>query len=681
MKLLSLTLENFKGTRFASFNFLGTDTDIYGENGAGKTTIADAYAWLLFGKDSKGRAKFQLKTTDANNEELHNLEHSVTAEFDMNGKRMSLKRTLREVWETKRGARVAEFNGHETKYWVNEVPVSAGDYESHIRGIIEESKFRLLSDPFYFCDTLEWKTRRALLIETVGDISNAALIESDPKFAPLAKLLEDRTTEQALAVEHEAKKKLAAEVKEFPIRISELSNQVAEVGDPVSTEALRAEVDALLERKAGVVAGGATAELRTKLMELKTEEQRLRLEARTKAHADTAEITEAAQQATANAKAIAAEIERLEMQRGMDLKAAEGVELRMVPLRDQKALEEAKVWTGATECTACRRPLPEEQIEEAKANFNHAKAERIKAIREEGISLKEQKEKLLAKAAEKAAEIERLKTDHEAALVKANHLSTTVADLQQAEASKGDSLDITANLTDQRAIETQLEKVAETASAALEAIAKEISEKRLALAEAESHNAKIEAAERAKARIEVLEGEQLKVGTALAACEGRIFLIEEFIRARVKLLTERINARFNKCKWKLFAEQINGGLTECCEVTVNGIPYQSLNHGAGGKVEAGLEVINVLAHHFEFAPPILIDGAESLTEAIPTLGQQIRLTARKGDATLRVEIDGVEIEVQNRLSPPTPGREVHVLNAAGEDTLRIDTARQPEPVK
>ena len=57
MKLLNLTLDNFKGTKHFSLNLPdGCSAAVYGENGTGKTTLADAWSWLLFGVDFSGQS-------------------------------------------------------------------------------------------------------------------------------------------------------------------------------------------------------------------------------------------------------------------------------------------------------------------------------------------------------------------------------------------------------------------------------------------------------------------------------------------------------------------------------------------------------------------------------------------------------------------------------------------------
>jgi len=61
MKLLSLTLKNFKGIRSFTLDAQGCDISVFGDNATGKTTLADAFMWLLFDKDSANRKDFEIK--------------------------------------------------------------------------------------------------------------------------------------------------------------------------------------------------------------------------------------------------------------------------------------------------------------------------------------------------------------------------------------------------------------------------------------------------------------------------------------------------------------------------------------------------------------------------------------------------------------------------------------------
>ena len=67
IKIFSLKLKNFKGIKELKIDFNCQNTNIYGANATGKTTIFDAFKWLFFDKDSSDRKDFNIKTLDNNN--------------------------------------------------------------------------------------------------------------------------------------------------------------------------------------------------------------------------------------------------------------------------------------------------------------------------------------------------------------------------------------------------------------------------------------------------------------------------------------------------------------------------------------------------------------------------------------------------------------------------------------
>ena len=137
IKLLTLKLQNFKGIKQLEINFEGKNTNIYGKNATGKTTIFDAFKWLFFDKDSNDRKDFNIKTLDSNNKPIHFLEHSVEAVLLIDGQDTIFKKVFQEKWVKRRGQEQQEFAGHETSYWIDEVPIKKKDYKSEI--VIDKS--------------------------------------------------------------------------------------------------------------------------------------------------------------------------------------------------------------------------------------------------------------------------------------------------------------------------------------------------------------------------------------------------------------------------------------------------------------------------------------------------------------------------------------------------------------
>ena len=139
-----------------------------------------------------------------------------------------------------------------------------------------------------------------------------------------------------------------------------------------------------------------------------------------------------------------------------------------------------------------------------------------------------------------------------------------------------------------------------------------------------------------KERIAELEEEQKEVGQKIAEQEQMIDLVEDFIRAKMKMISEKINGMFKVVSFKLFDNQINGGLKETCECTVKGVPISSLNNGH--RIVAGLDIIRSLSNLYEVSCPIFVDNAESINDFnIPDMNAQMIYLTVTDDKELRVE--------------------------------------------
>jgi hypothetical protein len=171
---------------------------------------------------------------------------------------------------------------------------------------------------------------------------------------------------------------------------------------------------------------------------------------------------------------------------------------------------------------------------------------------------------------------------------------------------------------------------------AIMAIQKEIDTLTDAITALEQAAARLEARKNGEKRIEDLKAEERRLAAEFEELERQLYLTEEFIRAKVQMLEDKINSKFRMARFKLFDVQVNGALNETCETTFNGVPYSNLNNGA--RLNIGLDIINTLAEHYGFAPVVFIDNAESVVNILPTKGQQIRLIVSGTDKKLRVEL-------------------------------------------
>ncbi|WP_144514952.1 ATP-binding protein, partial [Bacillus pumilus] len=82
----------------------GESAKVYGDNATGKTTLFDAFMWLLFDKDSQNKKDFEIKTLSKDNKAVSGVDHEVSAVLLIDGKSVELKKVYSEKWTKKRGS-------------------------------------------------------------------------------------------------------------------------------------------------------------------------------------------------------------------------------------------------------------------------------------------------------------------------------------------------------------------------------------------------------------------------------------------------------------------------------------------------------------------------------------------------------------------------------------------------
>ena len=119
MKLISLTLENFEGTKRFEFCPDGRSVTVKAANGVGKSTLMDAYWWLLTGKNSAQTEKFDIYPVGA----PEDVQVSVTGVFQTDGgETLALGRTYKRNIGRRRGDAESTVRGNTTGFSINGVP-------------------------------------------------------------------------------------------------------------------------------------------------------------------------------------------------------------------------------------------------------------------------------------------------------------------------------------------------------------------------------------------------------------------------------------------------------------------------------------------------------------------------------------------------------------------------------
>ena len=659
-RLERLTLRNFKGVVDFSIDARADDREVRGDNATGKTTFRDAIFWLTTGKDSAGRANFEVKTLESSGEATHGLEHEVVAVFvDDDGtgdSRLVLQRTYHEDWRKKRGQAEREFSGHSADYVVNDVPVQKKEFDAVVAETLgSERELRLLMDPEYFSDALAWKDRRAVLLDVCGDVSDDDVIASSDTLSDLGPLLVGVSPEAIRAAGGSpvdalrrqlaaAKRKANETLSDIPVRIDEKQRELSTF-KRVDIEALttretelKVSLGALQEERTQIMFGGAIAEARKCLSVAESDLQIAETDARS-ARDDAAQEVYVK---VTGARALFDACDRKVTLRAGSLRdhegAAQATREQIAALEVQRTEAETE-YEGETSCPACGQDLPADRVDAAREHFNMQKAARLRAIDDllerERIAI----EAIDVSIQEAEASVEEARRTRDDASERKVMLV-----LEHDEAlSKGFVVpDALQNAVDEAA--SALEAVrggAEDARTAIDSKITTLSEERDAISAAIAETAR---RSQIGDRISELESEKRRLGAQFEEYERQLYMTEEFVRRKVSLLEDRINERFTVAQFKLFDEQVQGGLVECCETTVNGVPFgTNLNHGA--RVLVGLEIIDVLQQHFDKRLPVFVDQAESVTTLPPMDCQMIRLVV---DASAR------ELTVSGANFDPSP---------------------------
>lgn len=646
MKLNSLYLRNFKGLKELLIDFKGKNTSISGENGVGKTTVFDAFMWLLFDKDSNNSSNFNIKTLDKHGQAIHGLEHEVKANIVLeDGRAIELQKIYKEKWTKKKGQADKQLTGHTTNYFIDEVPVKKSEYTEKINSLVDENIFKLVTNPLYFNEKLKWTDRRDILMQVIGDIDDSVIIDSNKKLNPLKELLDGKDIDKFKSMVASRRKKLNDELKTIPVRIDEINQGLPELNIDFEKvikqiEGLKTEIDTFDEQildESKVYE--QIAKKKSVLYSKQSELQKLEHQAELEKDKPKRELESKLNNIEFEIKSKINKIDSLKSQNEDRQATISELKVENDELRTEYNQEFSKELEFNEEefiCPTCSQDLPEDSKEEKKAemleSFNKNKAKRIANIQAKGKKNATRIEELSKTLAESEKQIESLDKEIESFELQQKELKQQIENFVPGDTLK-ENAEYRKLQEEVQVLKVELETPVETSIEYLKSIK---SEKESELDNLKSKLAIKEQYEKSQERITELTEREKELANKIAELEGQEFLCEEFVRTKVDLLESRINSKFNTVRFKLFNTLVNGALEETCETLIDGVPFADANNAA--KINAGIDIINTLSEHFDVQAPIFVDNAESVNELVPCKSQVIRLVVTK-DEELKVEVD------------------------------------------
>ena len=639
IKFKKIRIRNFRGLVNFEAKLEGRSVRISGANGLGKSSVADAITWVLFGKDSRRRTAFPIDPVDDAGRIIHHLDVSVELELLIDGQPTTLRRRRSEKWVQKRGMTTEQLDGHQTTCYIDGRPLPSSDFSSHVDTIVKEELFRALTTPDYF-PSLPMDQQYRLLVKIVGTRTLAEIAAKDEEAMKVVDELGQRSLDQyrqGLSYDLQRTRK---EQELIPVRLSEVQGFIEQVkakgadGKTAQRHAKAIEeklrqVTQEIDSMAGVVRAENARynDQRAYIQQLR--QQRAAIEDRIEKQNREARTLH--QSLVCKAKE---ELEALEERHtaaqtmlGLHERRLKDLEQQLVDFRSRwEEVERQQFSWNAEEavCPTCGQPLPQDQAEqkrvEAEMRFNERKMRQQDALDEEGKKLAASKQRLQdlnAAARQEMAEAERLTPEARERLSKAEAEPIAQADYHDA----ADWQRLTAEI-DQRVKEleqtTQAQEPPQLAALRTE---EEGYRKELRLLEQTIDRSKqideyVRREKELQAQRTALSSDVARMQTSLEAAE-RLQLME------ANDLQQRVNELFPSVRFRLSRELLNGREVGHCEISVGGVPYSGLS--TSERINAGLQLINALARHYRIVAPIVIDNAEAVNQVAPTLGQQILL--------------------------------------------------------
>lgn len=638
IKLLDLSCKNFMGFIDFKHSFDGMSTDVRGDNGTGKTTLKSLFNWILFGKNAEGEndTKFAVRPIKADGSMLRQVDIEGEMILKVDNQEIKFKRVQTENWTKKRGTVEQEFTGNTTEYYIDDIPKKKSEYDKVVNEICDTEIFKLITDVEYF-GGLHWKKQRDIVNNLLG-VNEEEIINSDEKYAPLR--TGKKVDEIMIQIKSE-QTRINKDLEMIPTRIDERNKDIngidreeniaymSKINNDLST------ITEKLEKLNVAKFKGENQELisqeEAKLLSLNNEMYEIKRKDQVEKNNYDISFNKRKSDIEREKNSLTYQIDDITNKIARFKKEIELDEENIKLLDDERTclLNEYKEINNRTyiqgTCPLGKICNYDDIKENSLAVFNKKKAQDLENNKAKGLAVKEKKTKLLNAIEENKQKIsnayDEMDVIGKSIKDKEEELETMAYDYKSKYAEEIESkqkeiedlknrIEYLKSKTDNEELDKKIEEVKQNK----EKIIDELYNRKRVDESYQMIEKYTEEIKNLQIRYEKLE--QIKR------------LCESFYVQRNAIIEKRNKEIFKIVRFKMFEEQINGGILETCIPTVRGVPYSDLNHAM--KINAGIDIINVLQKIYGIAAPIWIDNAEAITKFIETNSQLIKLYVAEG---------------------------------------------------
>lgn len=639
VELKRLTLSNWRG-QSRKVDFEGR-TDVYGKNKTGKSSLKDAFLWLLTGYDSNNRMNFNLFDNNMEYTAENNPEAKVEAIFLIDGNEYSFKRTAKMGFVRKRGNKEYERKGtDEYKFYLDGIELGATEYRSRISSLFcDIDILRIILDTTYFLG-MEWKEQRKFLSLMSGEIE-----ESDfkGKYAHLLSEMKKYSLDEIKARIITICDPIKSQLKSFPLTIQTLEENLPDIS---AIEEVKKEIenDKIQIQEIEDALNGSAETIKpfidkrnTELLQISSlknglisrkkafeEEQKAPMEI---ARKNLDNISAKNEEIKAQNAKIERDRNRYETQIRTFEEYVKQCEQRREALLAEKNEEKEKLF-GEDTCPVCGQSYPESKQEELRASFEENKKNRLETIIAQGKANNSRKESFLKSIQELKEEISSLPEPQEL-----HNVIGAVEELRKAEENWKrfeDTEEYASMMMNIQRAEENLTEIPEQNNEELIEMKKtfmhhiEESSKKLGL---------VDERKKQEQKIKKIKEEQQEAAAQLAEQEKLEAEIKEYEEERAQIVSDRVNKYFKRCNITMMSQDKSGKWIPNCVITaLDGANYTTVN--GAERILLGVDISNAFAEYFQISIPLFVDDVNlinDVSEAIQTQHQLINLIVSEDD--------------------------------------------------
>ena len=500
---------------------------------------------------------------------------------------------------------------------------------------------KMVSSTIFF-NSMAWKKQREILLDVCGDISDTDVIAADERLSMLPEILSGKSVNDFIDITKSRKKKINSELDKIPVRIDETTKQLDELGQMPTREILENELRDLRQQQdrargqiTSIQNGSELKKISNRIEKINNKIAELKSRDKLENETKLIKINREFYSKRNTLDNIASNIKNYKDVIAKNEATKQENADKLSRLRKEYTVIFKSVFDEKQAvCPTCGQVLPQEKIDEAIKKFNTNRANSLKEINQSGKKLAIKNKELDNINTELAERIKTLEQHKEKSVSELKQLEAQVEILENtSDTSAGyiDSEEYKNLRSELTGLNKDLNDIQSGNISKISSLNSTVTQLDLDINSRMEKLALITQAEKFKQRTEELKAQHKKLGAEFELLEQHLNLVQLFITNKVRMLTNKINDKFAIARFKLFEQQINGGITECCEaITANGASYNS-SMSNGERVKISLDICSTLAGHYGKNLPIFVDNAESVTDMQKTQNQKILLIVSHHD--------------------------------------------------